>query len=373
MTKKSDKKQKDEGSMSIQDVIAFQEHLKKEADFDKPDEELTPAEQVMKSLYQNLDKEVEKAVGKDVKKDLNEKRELMDKLTKLQANLGKVTELGREIEKNLVLQYAYLLNHFQKDENNHYFVVTRKLSEHILNENTPVDERVGGAHKILEIVKAYEEKMITELRAKQEIADALLASFEKNLKEIDFVILGKDSEIMEPKYKKWLTLTKDLVKNRKKATDAIQEDLDIDKIIPKFIIDSEGDITKTMSAFDMKSKGDRMVRLANEADEAEKKIEEERSKISIDLFGQQEEYMDFGGKEDNTKQPAVSHNQLESKVWYRFLKVVYIGLWVVSLGFVALLSYASDEFGTFIIGALIVWGIMVVIKKAFFYIALGNK
>jgi len=144
-------------------------------------------------------------------------------------------------------------------------------------------------------------------------------------------------------------------------------------MIPEFIIDSEGDLTKKMSSFEIKTKGDRLVRLTNEADEAEKKIEEKRSKISIDLFGKPEDYMDFGSKSDRLEKEVISHNPLEEKAWFRFLKVVYVVLWIFGLGFVILLSYASEEFGTFVIGGFIVWGIMTLIKKAFFYIALGNK
>lgn len=377
MTKKSAKK--DEGSMSLSDVIALQENLKKDIDFDKPDDELTPDELVKKLLYSAIDKTVEEKIGKEAKENIDHHRKTMEKLTTFKTNLNKLVEIGREIEKTLVLQGAYLINHFDKTENNHYFVVTRQLTDHALDENTPTEEKIAAAQKVLEIVKVYEEKVVGDLNAKQEIIAALLAAFEKNLKETDFEVLGEQLEDkqqaknMAKQFEKWLSLSKDLLKNRKKGVEALQEDLEMDQIVPKQLIENEGDTTKKFSGVEMTSKGDRMVRLVKESDEAEKKIDEERSKISIELFGKPDEYMDFGGKKDNTKQPAVSHNPLESKAWYRFLKVVYIGLWIIGLGFVILLSYASEEFSTFVIGGLIVWGIMALIKKAFFYIALGNK
>src|SRR5690606_20878365 len=129
----------DKESMSILDAIALQEHRKKEADFDKPDEELTPTEHVFKALYKLLDEEVEKSLGKEVKKDIDKKRTIVEKLSKLQANLTKLTELGKEIEKNLVIQGAYLINYYQKDENNDYFIITRKLDQHAMSESTPID------------------------------------------------------------------------------------------------------------------------------------------------------------------------------------------------------------------------------------------
>lgn len=370
---------KEEGTISLSDVVALQESLKKDIDFDKPDDELTPDEFAKKALYSALDKTVEEKIGREAKENIDHHRETMEKLTTFKTNLNKLAELGREIEKMFVLQGAYIINHFDKTENNHYFLITRQLTDHALNENTSTEEKIAAAQKILEVINIYEEKVVGDLNAKQEIVDALLASFEKNFKETDFDVLGEQLEDkqqaknMAKQFEKWLSLSKDLLKNRKKGIEALQEDLEIDQIVPRQLIENEGDTTKKFSGVEMTSKGDRMVRLVKESDEAEKKIDEERSQISIELFGKQDEYMDFGGKEDNSKQAKVSHNPLEVKAWFRFLKVVYIALWISGFSFVILLSYASGEFSAFVLGSLIVWGIMALLKKAFFYIALGNK
>ncbi len=377
MANKSNVKSENEGAMSLSDLIVMQENLKKDIDFDKPDEELTPTEHVMKGLYSTLDNAVEKSVGKDVKKDIDEKRKEMELLTTFQANFKKLTELGREIERNFVFQSVYLSNHFQKDDNNYYFVTTRKLTEYALAKDTSINERLDAAHKVLEVVKIYDEKVISELNAKQAIITALLVAFEKNLKSTDFSVLGNDLETktqleeMASKYEEWLNLSKELSENRKNAAEGVREDLDIDQIIPNQLIKNDGDTTGGFSAVELKSKGDRMVRLVNEANDAEKVIDVKRSGISEDLFGKAEEYMDFGEKSEVSG--IKWRNPLEGKAWFRFLKVVYIGLWVVGLGFVGLLSYASNDIGTFVIGAIIVWILLSIMKKAFFYVALGNK
>ncbi len=65
---------------------------------------------------------------------------------------------------------------------------------------------------------------------------------------------------------------------------------------------------------------------------------------------------------------------LEEKIWYRFFKVIYIGLLVIILFFVnglwyeENLNYAKD----FLLGDLAIIIVFLLIRGAFFYIVLGR-
>lgn len=347
-----DTKQKDNDSISISDAVTWQDNLKKEIDFDKSDSELTPEEVVKKALYLAMDKEIEKSLGPEMKKDIDEKRAKMETLSKFQNNLTKLVEVGKEIEKNFIWQGAYLINHFDKSKENHFKVVIDGMTTDTVNANKPMSnaERVEFAQKILEIIKVYRGKVLNELQAKHEILSALIPSLEKTLDQTDFDLFAKEvgdkesAYSMKARFTEWLDLSKQLIKNRKKAIDAVEEDLEIEEILPKYIIQNNGDITKNISAMEMKTRGERMVRLVSEADTAEKEIEGKRSKISEGLFGKAETYMEFP-KEDEAKEKPASGSGMGTKTkWFI----------VITLSIIALSWGIWTAIGVFVLGVIII-------------------
>lgn len=343
---------KDNDSISISDAVTWQDNLKKEIDFDKPDSELTPEEVVKKALYFAMDKELEKSLGSETKKDIDEKRAKMEALSKFQNNLTKLVEVGKEVEKNFIWQGAYLINHFDKSKENHFKVVVDGMTSDVVNASKPMsnDERVQFAQKILEIIKAYRGKVSNELQAKHEILLALIPSLEKTLNQTDFDLFGEEVEnkenadAMKAQFLEWLNLSKELIKNRKKAIEAVEEDLEIEEILPKFVIQNNGDITKNVSAMELKTRGERMIRLVSQADAAEKEIEEKRSKISEELFGKAETYMEFP-KENETKEKPISSSGMGTKTkWFI----------VIALSVIALSWGIWTAIGVFILGVIII-------------------
>jgi hypothetical protein len=278
-------------TMPITDAIDFRDSLSKDIDFNKPDKDLTPMESMVKELYLGLDQAIEKGMGTDKKKDLDRLKKKMDDITIFEKKLNKLVELGREIEKHFLVQNAYLINHFDKNDENRYFVVTRKMTSDLVNQNSgvPNGERVELAKKILDFIKAYGHKMVAEVEAKQEIIAALLDAYNKNLSEADFDFYGKEineddsNGTLKSKFEIWFKLSKKLHENRKKGIEALQEDLDIDELLPKYIIQNEGDVSKKFSVMEINTKGDRMLRLVNEANASNKEIQDEKNKLSEGL------------------------------------------------------------------------------------------
>lgn len=350
-----EKQEVKENNISISDAIKWQDSLKKGIDFDKPDSELSPEELVNKMVYLAMDKSVEKSVGKDVKKDLDEKRKKIEMLAKFQTNLDKLVELGKEIEKNLIWQGAYLINHFDKSKENHFHVVVTGMTMDVVDAKKSMsnDERVEFAKKILKITKVYREKVIKDLHSKQEIISALIPALEKHVSETDFNLFGDEiddknsAEYMKSQFQEWINLSKELFKYRRKAIEAAEEDLDIEDILPKYVVENNGDITKNLSVIEMTTKGDRMIRLIKEADKVEKKIKEKRSKISESLFGKAEDYMEFQkmdeSKETTTKNQPGDGMGTKTK-WFI----------VIALSVVALSWGIWTAIGVFMLGVIII-------------------
>lgn len=371
----------EEKVISLHELIAMQDNLKKDIDFEKTDKELSQTELVKKTLYRTIDKTVEKTIGKKAKKNLDSLREMKEEITIVSKRLDKLLALGIEIERNFILQEAYLINHFKTDENNYCFLTIRKLNDELLNKDKSPKERVLKAQQILKIIEIYESKIVINLTRKQEIIIALLNTFENYLERKPNFDLINDAienisefQSRESLFRKWCTLSKRILKNREKALEAVQEDLEIYQIIPKQIIENQGNFEEDFPPSLPKDKVERMIKLAKESYEAQKEIEEERTEISLELFGSPSDYMnieEIGKKEENKK--ISQTNNLEEKKWFRFLKVVYIIGWILGLGIVVTLSWAADDSNIFFIGCLIVWGIMASVKKAFFYIVLGNS
>lgn len=70
---------------------------------------------------------------------------------------------------------------------------------------------------------------------------------------------------------------------------------------------------------------------------------------------------------------TISH--LNSKVWYRFLKVIFIAaLFIVLLFWNVIFGYASSDFNfnDIIIGNLIILFVFETARRSFYYIALGT-
>lgn len=374
-------KKSNDGNISISDAIKLQDSYRKDIDFDKPDSELTTEEAAKKAIYLALDEAIEGSVGSEVKKDIDEKRQRLNSLQNFQKKLGKVVELGREIEKNLFWQNIYLINHFDKSEENYFRQTIDALTEKMIAKENSISnqDRLNVADKIMEIISVYRKKVTVELDKKQEIIKALLPAFENTLEEIDFELYGKEVEDtngakkMKTEMIDWLELTKQLVKSRSKAISAIEEHLEMDELLPKFVIENNGDVDGNLSSGEMISKGRRVQDLLGESNEVEKDIESRRSQISEGLFGKVDDYVNIENEVEDTKEEQIPNQQnlLESKAWYRLAKVVYIFLWILGVG-LALIMWDEAGLIGFLFTLMIVWGILAAIKKAILYIVLGK-
>ncbi len=378
MSSNKDSLNESKDNISIADIVRIQDSIKKEVDFEKPDNELTVEEQARKILYFTFDEQIEKVLGEDSKREFDQKRNRVEKVNQFQTNLNKLFELGKEIEKNFVWQSAYLVHHFNKTGENYYFTATRNLTDQIVEKNDVSSaDRVSKAKNVIEITKAYRSKMESDIVTKQEIMSALIQTFENLFNKTDFGIYSESqdgneaAEHLKVQFSKWLNLSKELLPYRQKAINAVSEDIDLDEILPTFVIENNGDISKNVSGVELGIKGKRVVRQITEANNAEKDIGEKRSKIAEDLYGSPDTYMDFGTTNNEVPKTVITkQNPLESKPWFRLAKVIYV--LTLSLGlllsFIFMAEDADSGFWLFVV----VIVLSIIVRKSFYYVTLGK-
>lgn len=347
---KNDSQESDK-DLSLEDVVAWQDNLIKDIDLNKPDEELSTDERVKKILYNVLDKTVEEGIGKDAKKNLDELRKKESVALNLKDNFHKLIELGKEIEKNLLLQKSYLTIFFDNGEENHYKTANNGIVNEILeNKSLTSGERIVLAEKALKLTEAYRSKLLKELTTREEIVNALLPSFDKKIREANFeqykVITGDNSlDDINENLSRWLVLTKELFPYRSKGVEAVKESLEMDEMVPRLVIEHNGDtsVKSNTAGRNMMMKGDRVVKLTKEADEAESRIDEERMTLSRWLFGNEEEYMDFL-KNKETEEIPPSSTEGDGMKW----------VIVIVLSIIALSGGIWTAIGVFILGMIII-------------------
>ena len=160
---------KKEATMSISDLVVMQDDLKKKIDFTIPDEDLTDEMRVNKILYTTIDKTIEDSLWKEKKQNIDNARKQLEDMQKFKNIIEEISQLWKEIEKNFVYQNAYLVNHFDKSEENKYKLVVDHLTTELANSESKLShwEAIEKANKILEFIDFYREKVVKELTKKR--------------------------------------------------------------------------------------------------------------------------------------------------------------------------------------------------------------
>jgi len=342
---------KKSNSIEVADIIKLQRNMKKDIDLEKSEEDLTPEQLVYRKMYDVLGNAVEESIGKDKKKEIEMLGDSVEFAHKVRENITKLVEIGKEIEKNFLIQKSYLTVFFESEPENHFKVVVNKVADEILTDKSlSNDDRVERAEKILQLVEAYRAKILKEILTKQEIVQALLPTFEKKIYDINFekykLEFADDLSDIQIASLAWLELTKALIPYRNKAIEAVRENLEMEEIVPRSVIENNGDITKNISGMEMFTKGERVLKLTSEANDAEKKVSKERTELSQWLFGKEEEYMDF------LKDNPATENSSEIKSTKKSNKMKWVIVTILSI--IALSGGIWTAIGVFILGIIII-------------------
>ncbi len=201
-------------------------------------------------------------------------------------------ELGREIERGLLLLGAVVQQHWTtEEEENDYNKAVSVTMNMILNDKTLTDmDRLEKAKYILDLSKVYRKFIDASSSKYGDFILSRLNQFEQMLEPLPKI---KSHEKVE----EWIKLTSELCKIRADEINAIEARIELDNFIPKLVIRDEGNSEQNMT----EEEGNQFAHLVATygskrqlAYEAEKKIEPMRSNLAESMFGKLNEYMKDG-------------------------------------------------------------------------------
>ncbi|MDD5726581.1 MAG: hypothetical protein PHC53_04245 [Patescibacteria group bacterium] len=379
-------------NLTAGDILKLREHARQRTDLSQPDESLTPDQLAWKKIFQVIDSKAKEQIPEDEIQALDATKTELDEIKTTVQNLDKFKILGRQIEEALIMELGALLASSPHcGEKSDYFLRYDSLSEAMLNKSTTNDERVKNAEQIIKLIdlahkwctqNLFEahDRIYQQINEMEKLIQTICTSIEKNFNKID-ASQREDLVRLKDSSKNWLEMTQELYRMRTMAITAVKRRFESDLILPKNVLFRKGDISKNLDDDEVekfKSSLASSATLFITSTNKEKEIGQKREILSKGLFGAPEDYMSLGKEKATDIIKPIRDNQpqnpLQGKAWFRLAKVLYI-LTYFFLGlivFAMLVSGESEFIDAAIWTAIIGIGIMIIIKKGFYYIVLGK-
>lgn len=273
-------------------------------------------------------------------------------------------ELADKIEALLVQQSDRLAFHHNETEND-YRVQERRLAGLMLDPSASDEKHLEYAREIIKLVDAYKKDHIGPLQLLNKEINQHLLKFERVLRTAP----------KQPAVERWLSLSKELHQICVEATKGIDVQTKFNKYIPTLIINSNGRVDLNLSPEQSKEFHEGMTAnyvLLKSCAEKHRRIQEEREPLTRQLSPVQAEV-----KTPETAtppaRPTVVIPTREGKAWFRLLKVLYVGSWIVGLEISGIAAYGAHAFYIFVVGAGIVGIALLGIRKLFYHVLPGRS
>ena len=200
-------------------------------------------------------------------------------------------ELGREIERGLVLYYVLVNIHWDEMERNAYHQKINLIMENILKNKTLTDrQRIDEANTALELSKRYRNQVNKVASNYGKFVEVKLAQFEEMLEPL---LKVKSHE----KENEWIKLSREILKIRESQVVAVNNHIDTDDFIPNLVIQDKGKLDRQMTEEEnnyFAAKLGTYWALRKVTYEGEKKIQPHRTNIAESIFGSFNDYMKEG-------------------------------------------------------------------------------
>jgi hypothetical protein len=197
-------------------------------------------------------------------------------------------EIGREVERGLLLWWSAINNHWEDMKGNAYHQGVALMMDKILKDKTLTDaDRIEEANKIISLVRVYRNRLKKVASVYNDFIGGNLNKFEKML----------DATSQNNKEREWIKLSWDLCKIREKEITAIENHIDTDEFIPNIVISDNGASEHQMTEEENSAFAHKLAMcqaLRQVARDEENKIEPNRSNIAQELFGKLNDYMKDG-------------------------------------------------------------------------------
>ena len=277
-------------------------------------------------------------------------------------------ELADKIEALLVQQSNRLAFH-HNDTENYYRVQERRLADLMLDKSASDEKHLEYAREIVKRADAYKKDHIGPLQELNKEINQHLLKFERVLRTTPTL----------PGVERWLSLSKELHHICVEATKAIDIQTKLNKYIPTLIINSNGRVDINLSPEQSKEFHGGMTAnyvFLKTCAEKHRRIQEEREPLTRQSFPVQAPVQAAVKTPETATPPArpsvVIHTP-KSTAWFKLLKVLYVGSWIVGLEVLGIIAYGTHEFYIFVVGAGVVGIALIGIKKLFYYAVLGRS
>lgn len=359
-------------SMNAKEAFNLREYVLKRTDPTKPEADLTHEQRAWLIIHKSLDEQMTTAYGKGAVSDVDQAKSEMTEVELVEENCRQLVSIGRRIEESFIVQRTHFAVHFESD--NRYRTNEKYLSEQMVTEPTPPAKKVELAKQIIELNKKYDEIAIAPMGEHQDRIYQLLVVFKAIFNSTPFHALAHPTiTAIAEKYKEYLKLTDQLYEARLMALSGIRNLMELDKVVPLAMIESNGE-TKSISAVAFSERAGAGEYLVKEASAKEDSIQATRYQLTVELYGEPDSYMhvkEEPQKQQHQSQGPTMKEMLDAKPWYRFAKVVYILACIVAVGVSGFILYADIVAGSVIAitACILLYGV----KRAFLYIAAGKS
>jgi hypothetical protein len=409
------------------ELYYLRRYTKYRTNLNKREEELTPEEKSWMVFYKKIDSRLEEMMDAKEKQDYDKMERELELAELIQREAEYLNRLGQETEKLFSKQLSYIYAFTDNSEENKYKIYKEQAESIILDKKSTKENRIKFADLLLKYIEVFENEIVENLYTINDSIQKKLAVFTQTLNTISTLEEKEDRNKDIEIYKKWLPLSKETYLNRVMATNAIVMLYELDKFVPnggiKDNFDSDeinallheqtnvhlvniitatnllniasekenelsekrkpiarilwGDYDKEDEQINVYLKNViNSTNLQNTASEKEIKLSERREPLTRALWGnvgeEDERVLVTRAEKLNVKKEKKT-DPLEEQIWFRFIKVFTVGIGLLGLVLISLISYSINNYSAFIFGTFILVGLLIALRKVFFYVVYGKN
>lgn len=350
-------------NLTIQESQELKDYARVRTDLKKQDKDLDDKQKMWKFIYNLIDEQMEKAIGKEKKTKLDDLVEDLAHLNALSESFTTVTQFAEKIEQLITAQWGYIAAHWDKSTG--YRQSMDIFEDKMLDKSVGPEFHIQFAEKVLNLISIHKEKLGDPLRIVNDDLQKQLLEVEKYLNGINALIeenkikklIESHPEIIEAinEFNKWYEMTKEVCLARRIQANYVLSQEKWDSEIPKAVIEHKGDINVEMPKTFVEeiAKGADEVKIAQEKDQ---KLDEERKLLSEKILVKKQEV------KNNQSAPVTATIQQTIPKKTGKVKGISISLGVVLLGLIfvgmeaTILGYVIILFGA-------VYGIKIILTK----------
>jgi hypothetical protein len=274
---------------------------------------------------------------------------------------------------NLFLRQFDTIGLHLNDNQSEYRRQEAHFSQLMVDKAVSDQEHTEYAEKVISLADAYEQGFIRSLQSLNDEISKELIDFEQVL---DRVSERTDRANQLASLRQWLSLSQELQTARIMATRGIIDQVKFDKRIPKMIVERHGSVDITLFRDRSKEFSDGSATYTSFIKQSfadHERIQPQREPLYQKLFASDHDITAVDRASITAPQQRVrSINPLEAKSWFRLVKVVYIGLWIVGIGAVVVVAIAFQSQSVLVFGCLATSALLLGLKKAFYYVIFGR-